>query len=151
MSKRLATRFAAVCLSMCPTILFGQSNYATLSGNVLDAQGAAVSGSEVRLTASGTGAERLVNSNEAGLFQVPGLPPGEYQITVKKDGFAEFKQTLRLEVGQQSTLNVKLALASVSNKVEVGANSVRVLRTTDASVGEVVEPAAIQHLHLNGK
>ncbi|HEX9234128.1 MAG TPA: carboxypeptidase-like regulatory domain-containing protein [Candidatus Acidoferrum sp.] len=151
MSKRLATRFAAVCLSMCPTILFGQSNYATLSGNVLDAQGAAVSGAEVRLTASGTGAERLVNSNEAGLFQVPGLPPGEYQITVKKDGFAEFKQTLRLEVGQQSSLDVKLALASVSNKVEVGANSGPVLRTTDASVGEVVEPAAIQQLPLNGR
>jgi len=136
---------------MCPTILFGQSNYATLSGNVLDAQGAAVSGAEVRLTASGTGAERLVNSNEAGLFQVPGLPPGEYQITVKKDGFAEFKQTLRLEVGQQSSLDVKLALASVSNKVEVGANSGPVLRTTDASVGEVVEPAAIQQLPLNGR
>src|SRR5882724_363209 len=151
MSKRLATRFAAVCLSVCPTILFGQSNYATLSGNVLDAQGAAVSGAEVRLTASGTGAERLVNSNEAGLFQVPGLSPGEYQITVKKDGFAEFKQTLRLEVGQQSSLDVKLALASVSNKVEVGANSGPVLRTTDASVGEVVEPAAIQQLPLNGR
>ncbi len=118
---------------------------------MLDAQGAAVSGAEVRLTASGTGAERLVNSNEAGLFQVPGLPPGEYQITVKKDGFAEFKQTLRLEVGQQSSLDVKLALASVSNKVEVGANSGPVLRTTDASVGEVVEPAAIQQLPLNGR
>src|SRR6266568_3849009 len=151
MSKRLATRFAAVCLSMCPTILFGQSNYATLSGNVLDVLGAAVAGAQIRLIAGGTGAERLVDSNEAGLFQVPGLPPGEYQITVKKDGFAEFKQTLRLEVGQQSSLDVKLALASVSNKVEVGANSGPVLRTTDASVGEVVEPAAIQQLPLNGR
>jgi hypothetical protein len=151
MSKRLATRFAAVCLLMCPTILCGQSNYATLSGNVLDAQGAAVAGAQIRLMASGTGAERLVNSNEVGLFQAPGLPPGEYQITVKKSGFAEFTQTLRLEVGQQSSLDVRLALASVSNKVEVGANSGPALRTTDASVGEVVEPAAIQELPLNGR
>jgi hypothetical protein len=136
---------------MCPTILFGQSNYATLSGNVLDVLGAAVAEAEIRLIAPGTGAERLVNSNEVGLFQVPGLLPGEYQITVTKNGFAEFTQTLRLEVGQQSSLDVKLALASVSNKVEVGANSGPVLRTTDASVGEVVEPAAIQQLPLNGR
>src|SRR2546427_1612403 len=151
MSKRLASRFAAVCLFICPTILFGQSNYATLSGNVLDVLGAAVAGAQIRLIAPGTGAERLVDSNEAGLFQVPGLLPGEYQITVTKNGFAEFTQTLRLEVGQQSSLDVKLALASVSNKVEVGANSGPVLRTTDASVGEVVEPAAIQQLPLNGR
>jgi len=136
---------------MSPTILFGQSNYATLSGNVLDVLGAAVAGAQIRLIAAGTGAERLVNSNEIGLFQVPGLLPGEYQITVTKNGFAEFTQTLRLEVGQQSSLDVKLALASVSNKVEVGANSGPVLRTTDASVGEVVEPAAIQQLPLNGR
>jgi hypothetical protein len=140
-----------VCLFMGPTILFGQSNYATLSGNVLDVLGAAVAGAQIRLIAAGTGAERLVDSNEAGLFQVPGLLPGEYQITVTKNGFAEFTQTLRLEVGQQSSLDVKLALASVSNKVEVGANSGPVLRTTDASVGEVVEPAAIQQLPLNGR
>ena len=151
MSKRLVRRFAAVCLFMSPTILFGQSNYATLSGNVLDVLGAAVAGAQIRLIAAGTGAERLVNSNEIGLFQVPGLLPGEYQITVTKNGFAEFTQTLRLEVGQQSSLDVKLALASVSNKVEVGANSGPVLRTTDASVGEVVEPAAIQQLPLNGR
>ena len=140
-----------MCLFMSPTILFGQSNYATLSGNVLDVLGAAVAGAQIRLIAAGTGAERLVNSNEIGLFQVPGLLPGEYQITVTKNGFAEFTQTLRLEVGQQSSLDVKLALASVSNKVEVGANSGPVLRTTDASVGEVVEPAAIQQLPLNGR
>jgi hypothetical protein len=136
---------------MGPTILFGQSNYATLSGNVLDVLGAGVGGAQIRLIAAGTGAERLVDSNEAGLFQVPGLLPGEYQIKVTKDGFAEFTQALRLEVGQQSSLDVKLALASVSNKVEVGANSGPVLRTTDASVGEVVEPAAIQQLPLNGR
>ena len=151
MSKRFVSRFAALCLFMCPTVLFGQSNYATLSGNVLDVLGAAVAGAQIRLIAPGTGAERQVNSNEVGLFQVPGLLPGEYQITVTKNGFAEFTQTLRLEVGQQSSLDVKLALASLSNKVEVGANSGPVLRTTDATVGEVVEPAAIQQLPLNGR
>ena len=151
MSKRLRALFAAVGLILCPTILTGQSNYAALSGNVLDVQGAAVSGAQVSLIASGTGAERQAVSNELGLFQMPGLLPGEYQVSVKKDGFAEFAQKMRLEVGQQSALEVKLELASVSNKVEVAADRGQVLRTTDASVGEVVEPAAIQQLPLNGR
>jgi Carboxypeptidase regulatory-like domain len=129
----------------------GQSNYATLSGSVLDAQGAAIAGARVRLVAAGTGGERQAGSNEQGLFQITGLLPGEYEIRVSKDGFAEFARKLLLEVGQQSSFEVKLSLASVNNTVQVGASEGQVLRTTDASVGEVVEPAAIKELPLNGR
>jgi hypothetical protein len=53
-------------------------------------------------------------------------------------------------VGQQLTLDVSLKLASVSTTIEVGA-TVDVLRTADSSVGEVIEPAAIRDLPLNGR
>src|SRR5262249_13304077 len=89
--------------------------------------------------------------NEQGIFQLPGLLPGEYEITVEAQGFARFTQTLHLEVGQQMTLDLGLKLASLINTVDIQANSADLLRTSDASVGEVIEPTAIRNLPLNGR
>ena len=131
--------------------VFGQSNYAGLSGTVLDPQQRAIAGATAQLTSLSTQAARQVNSNDQGIFQIIGLLPGDYKLTVQARGFALLTQTLRLEVGQQMTLDVSLKLSSVSSTVNVETQTVNALRTNDASVGEVVEPAAIRHLPLNGR
>src|SRR5262245_19206297 len=131
------------------TVSFAQSNYSTLVGTVSDPQNRPLPGATVQLTSAGTQAIRKVVSNEFGIYRVTGLLPGEYELQVSVTGFATMKQSLRLEVGQQLTLDVNLKLASVTTTVEVGAADV--LRTTDSSVGEVIEPAAIKNLPLNGR
>ena len=55
------------------------------------------------------------------------------------------------EVNQQLSLELSLKLASASSTVQVDASALEVLHTTDASVGEVIEPAAVQELPLNGR
>lgn len=129
---------------------FAQSNYAVLGGTVSDPQNHPIAGATVQLTSAGTQAVRQVVSNEFGIFQTIGLLPGDYELNVQAPGFAPMKQTIRLEVGQRLTLDVSLKLASVSGSMEVGV-VVDVLRTADASVGEVVEPTAIRDLPLNGR
>src|SRR5206468_10371080 len=69
---------------------------------------------------------------------------------VKAPGFAEANQSLRLEVGQQLSLNITLKLGSVASAVEVTA-AAELLDKTDASVGEVIEPTSIANLPLNGR
>src|SRR4249919_2495285 len=49
------------------------------------------------------------------------------------------------------TLDVSLKLSSVNTVVDVKTDTVNVLRTTDASVGEVVEPTSVRNLPLNGR
>jgi Carboxypeptidase regulatory-like domain len=131
------------------TVSFAQSNYATLVGTVSDPQNRPLPGATVQLTSAGTQAIRKVVSNEFGIYRVTGLLPGDYELEVALTGFSSLKQSLRLEVGQQLTLDVDLKLASVTTTIEVGAADV--LRTNDSSVGEVIEPAAIQNLPLNGR
>jgi hypothetical protein len=131
--------------------VLGQSNYAGLSGTVFDPQQQAIAGATVQLTSLSTQAARQVNSNNQGIFQITGLLPGDYKLTVQARGFAQLIQPLRLEVGQQMTLDLSLNLSSVSGTVNVETQTVNVLRTNDASVGEVVEPAAIRNLPLNGR
>src|SRR5262252_10107584 len=127
-----------------------QSNYAVVCGVVNDPQRQPVAGATVQITSLGTQAVRKASSDAQGVFQITGLLPGDYELIVQATGFAPAKQQLRLEVGQQLTLDVGLKLASLSNTVEVSGR-VDVLRTTDTSVGEVIEPSAIRELPLNGR
>ena len=130
---------------------FGQSNYASLSGAVFDPQQKAIPAAAVQLTSESTRASRQITSNEQGIFQVTGLLPGEYKLAVQAQGFAPLTQNVTLEVGQQMVLDVSLKLSSLTTSVDVKTDTVNVLRTTDASVGEVVEPTSVRNLPLNGR
>src|SRR5580658_6746861 len=58
-----------------------------LSGRVTDASQAVIANATVTVTNVDTSIERTTASNELGYYSVPLLPPGNYQITVKHDGF----------------------------------------------------------------
>ena len=128
----------------------GQSNYAVVTGTVRDAQQLPVAGATIELTAASTGAVRRVTSNPQGLFEAPALLPDDYELQVSAQGFAIAKQSLSLEVGQRLAINIALKVGSMAQGVEVKGGS-EVLRTTDSSVGEVVEPTSIRELPLNGR
>jgi hypothetical protein len=137
-----------LCLAAAPAS--GQSNYANLSGTVFDPQRQAVPGAVVRVTSAGTRVTRQVTTNEQGSFQLTGLLPGEYELAVEAKGFATLTRPLSVEVGQQLTLDVDLKITDVTTTVEVKGEEA-VLRTADASVGEVVEPKSVRSLPLNGR
>src|SRR6202790_888760 len=139
-----------VSLLLISCFAFAQSNYASLEGTVSDPQGHPFPGATLKLTSLTTRAERRISTNEHGLFQITALPPGEYELIVQAQGFATLSQTLRLEVGQQMTANFALKVAMVKDVVEV-AGQPEALHTADAAVGEVIEPAAIRDLPLNGR
>lgn len=130
---------------------YAQSNYASLSGSVVDAQNSPVAGARVELTAVDTPAARRATTNELGIFQLTALLPGHYRLVVKAPGFAPLMEALRFEVGQQAALDLHLKVASVKSTVKVSGSSEDVMRTTDASVGEVVEPESIRELPLDGR
>jgi len=129
---------------------FGQSNYATLTGTITDSQQLPLAGATIELTAASTGAIRRVLTNQQGLFEAPALLPDEYELKIEATGFAVAHKILRLEVGQKSALNITLNLGSLNEGVKVIGGS-EVLHTTDASVGEVIEPTSIRELPLNGR
>src|SRR4030088_1041597 len=145
------TRFCVLLFLLGLAVpVFGQSNYAVLTGTVSDSQHLPVAGAAVELTAASTGAIRRVVTNQQGLFEAPALLPDEYELKIEASGLATAKQPLRLEVGQKLAVEITLRVGSVTEGVKVTAGS-EVLQTTDASVGEVVEPTSIRELPLNGR
>jgi len=98
-----------------------QSNYAVVRGSILDPERRPVAGARVHITANGNGAEREVVANEAGLYEIAGLQPGNYKLAVNNPGFAGITRVIDLEVGQQATFDFQLHLAGESQTVTVRA------------------------------
>jgi hypothetical protein len=134
----------------CTISAFGQSNYAVVTGTVTDPQHLPVVGASIQLTAAGTGAIRHVLTNQKGLFEASALLPDDYELTTEAPGFATAKQSVRLEVAEKLAVAINLTVSSVKQGVNV-TTAGELLHTTDASVGEVVEPQSIRELPLNGR
>src|SRR5437899_4234216 len=140
-----------ICCLFIQANCFAQSNYASLSGTIFDPQRQAIPGASVQLVSISTHAVRQVTSNEQGIYQITALLPEEYKLNVQAPGFLPSTQTVHLEVGQQTTCDVTLQLTSLTGTVKIQSETMNVLRTTDASVGEVVEQTSIRNLPLNGR
>ena len=59
----------------------------TITGEVKDASGAVIPGATVTATNTGTNATREMQSNEAGAYSFPALPPGPYIVKAELQGF----------------------------------------------------------------
>ncbi len=144
-------------ISLCALFAMGfaaharaQSNYASVTGTVVDPQRFPVIGATVEFRALSTGAVRHFVTNEGGIFEASAILPDDYEVTASASGFAETKKSLHVEVGQNLAIELALMLSGTSLQVLVSART-DVLRANDASVGEVVEPKSIQELPLNGR
>ncbi len=139
-----------LCLLALMVPALGQSNYAIVTGTVTDSQSLPVVGATVHFKAMSTGAIRVLTTNDRGLFSAPALPPDDYELTTESIGFAPVKQSLHLEVGEKLGIEIGLKVGAVKEGLQVNA-AADLLRTTDASVGEVVERQSVQELPLNGR
>src|SRR5258708_4226061 len=134
------------------TYLAGQAvNFAQIHGTVLDHAGAVVAGAEVKATHSETGLVRTTVSGSDGIFSLPNLPVGDYELRVSATGFKEYVQTgIRLQVSQNPKVDVKLEVGAVST-VEVVRADAMMVNTQESSVSQVIDQQRIVDLPLNGR
>jgi hypothetical protein len=104
-------------------------------GVVLDPSGAVVSDAAVAVRNLQTNETRRARSDEQGLFLLPQLPVGSYEVTIEKKGFAPYEQgPIVLRLNQDADLRVRLELAGVVEKVTVRADA-PLINANDAEVG----------------
>jgi hypothetical protein len=143
--------YLAVCVLLALISSHAQSNYAVVRGSVLDPQRRPVAGARIHLTSTETGAERDVAANGNGLYEIAGIQPGSYELTVESSGFQPTRQRLNLEVGQQATADFSMRVGGDQQSILVEASASELLKTQDASVGEVVDQRSVDSLPLNGR
>jgi len=147
-SRRLALFILLVCFS---APLASAQVSASLSGSVSDQQGAAVSGANVTARNLDTGVARTTQTDSAGHYLLLSLPVGQYELRAAKSGFAEEIRTgLRLVVGQEASVDLRLRIGQVSEHVSVNGDAPVVSLTTQ-DVSGVVGERQVKDLPLNGR
>src|SRR5579885_430124 len=107
-------------LALATVPMFGQSlTTGNINGTVLDPSNAVVPNATVNLKSLDTGSTATAVTTSSGAYNFPLLKPGHYQVSVKTSGFAEVAQTVEVQVGQTSKVDVQLAVAKGTETVEV--------------------------------
>ena len=150
--RRLLTFVAAslFVLAAIPAFAQSQATTAEVNGRVTDAQGGVLPGATVKVTSSDTGYIRSVVTNAEGLYTIPLLPPGNYELVAELSGFAPTRRNLVLNVGATQTINIQVQVGGVQETVTVAGGSPLV--ETSATVRTTtVDLEAIANLPINGR
>jgi len=132
---------------LVPAVVRAQT--ASVSGTVLDPQGAAVPGAAVKAVNISTNAERYAETTETGLYRLGDLVPSTYVITIDKSGFKTVKfENVTLTVDQALTLNATLVVSSVTATVEVNGAAVAPVDTETPALSSIVDQQHITELPL---
>src|SRR3954449_11780071 len=119
--------------------LFAQESTARLLGTVTDPTGAVVPHASISAKNVATGLEKKAQANESGDYSIPLLPIGQYTVTGEAAGFKIATITgLTLQVSQEARVDIKLAVGSANESIQVEATT-PVLVTDQSSVVQVVE------------
>ena len=130
-----------------------QVNTSTLIGRVTDPQGLAVRGAKITVMNQVTAAERSVEADDDGRYNIVGLAPGQYRLTV--DGGANFatfeKNDVVVTVGEVVAFYPKLELRGVTQSVTVTTDTAPV-ETTKSEVSQVIDQRRIDKAYpINGR
>lgn len=91
----------------------------TLRGTVSDANGAVVPNASVTVRNKETGLERTVRSSDAGLYNIPFLPIGEYEVEATRTDFNKVvRSNVTVSLNETTVVNVRLDPA-VSGEVTI--------------------------------
>src|SRR5215510_14099714 len=137
------------------TIIFSlaataQTYQGRILGSVADQNGAAVRGAKVTITNVETGVTRSLETNEAGDYVAPNLPPGLYKIAVEAGGFKKIERPgVRLEVAKDIRIDVSVQPGAVAETVTITEDA-PLIETANNTLGGTFSNRAINDLPLNG-
>ncbi len=122
-SKRMYGPVAAIAGVMLLSAGLLQAQVAgtgTIAGTIADSTGATISGAHVTVTNSATGLVSSQTTSSAGTYSIVALPPGEYTIVVRAEGFSSVQQQhIVLDALAQIGLNLTLQVGKASQDVVV--------------------------------
>ena len=143
--------YLSIILTMAAPLYAQDAATGAISGVVYDPSNRVVVHAEVLTVNEATHVSRSVMTTAEGVFRVPLLPPGAYAVTVKAAGFAEnTSPSIKVTVSETASLNVTLAIAGVSQSVQVG-DKASVAELESSTLGGVVDETAIQSLPLSNR
>ena len=119
-----------------------------ITGIIRDASGAVLVGANVTITRVGTGETRQVATNSEGVYRFPLLTPGQYGVSVEKQGFkTAVHSAVSVAVTETQAIDLQMEVGSASEKVEVVAQP-EMAQTESSALGRVANERDVVDLPL---
>jgi hypothetical protein len=146
----LVSVFSATLLILICESVAGQSDTGKVVVTITDANGALVSGATVKARNLTGLITREAASSTPGVYEVPTLAVGRYEIAIAADGFKTVRQTISVHVNEESRVDVRLEPGEPSATVTIPSEAGQV-QLTSSNLGKVVGEKLIVNLPLNGR
>ena len=127
-----------------------QAGGSALRGRVVDAQEAVLPGVAIVVTHIESGTVRETVTGPDGTYFVTGIIPGPYRITGSLEGFKQFAQEVRLQIGETATLVLTLEVGTVAESVTVTGEAPLVDLTSTQVAGNVSQSELTELLADSG-
>jgi hypothetical protein len=125
-TKAVWSLAVAFCFALLAAVPAGAQTVTTgnITGTVTDSQGGVLPGATVTATHTDTGTNYEAVTGADGRYNILNVRVGAYVVTANMSGFKDQKQDkVQVQLGAEQTADFKLALASVSETVDVVANT----------------------------
>ena len=134
---------------LCAAAVVAQTT-GTITGTVTDSSHAVMAGVQVIARGATMDLQRTNTTNNTGDYAFPFLPPGEYELEFRRDGFATVVEKVKLNVTERIAVNAALHPSTVNERLEVTASG-DALQTETAALGRTVDDVAIRQLPLSSR
>lgn len=148
----IGTTFLLLPILAAPKALLAQAATGELAITVDDSTNAVVTGAEVTITGSDTGATvRALTSNDRGIADVPLLQPGRYNVHISAPGFkAVDRNGINVSVGNVLSLDITLTLGDSTETVTVTGDA-PLIEDKSETIAQVISNKQVTDLPLNGR
>ncbi len=144
-----------LCLSVCVLIQSGVAlaqgvgASGTITGTITDSSGAVITNAIVTATDPQRGTKRSASSDSNGHYEITGLAPTTYSVSVQHDGFqTTIQKNVVVNVGQTLDLGFALQVSAVTSTIEVTTEP-PLVETTSGKEANTITTRYIQDLPIN--
>jgi Carboxypeptidase regulatory-like domain len=138
---RPSTRTLVIALAFMMSVAVSASaaDTGTVSGAVLDQNGAVVAGATVKISGARLPVGRVVETDANGVYQFEYLPSGEYAIEIDKAGLGSAKRAVIVELGKDTQVDVVIGLTVKEDITVTAASPIVDVRSTEVSFNFTTE------------
>ena len=131
---------------------YAQNITGSMSGRVVDQQGAVVGNATVTAIETNKRVNTLTKTTDSGEFTLAGLPPGNYNVEVLATGFKKLER-VNIPLSAQDHLalgDLSLQVGVVTETVEISATAA-MLQTESVERSEAIVGKQIDNIEVNGR
>lgn len=119
-----------------------------IAGTVKDQMRALIVGAEVKVLSEATAEERVVLTNEEGIYSVPALSSGHYRVSVSSPGFYTITLPVIVTITETSVVDIVLKVAGPNVDGNFVLSAPLFVQTEGPQLGRIVDSRTISELPL---